>query len=814
MFTSRLKISATTAWFRGDLNQWSGAQPAPRGWWACILGVALVLWIVRVPVVTTLFGWVLLGATPQAQDLFHEFLDLSPWTLLRMFWFQLVLTMVWAIPTHYAARMLVNTDPRRPASDMAPCLKGAAMWVPRLLGLLTFLAVEFAIWRSYESMPTLDQSDVKERAEHALMAMALLVAAGAVAYSVWVSKRPRNFRPTGLLGHLNARLGGFWQAISPGRVPGSPDEEGRDIGRFILISVFAIFLGIFLGGADHIGALFPRAMAVPFILGGSLPFLSYVSGVGRQTRAPLITGLFALIAVLAATLGDNHSVRRVASKSLPPMLVEDAVDLWMRENRCNPKAPNAVMTCPRPIIVAAAGGASRAGFMTASIIGYFLQPWDAAQHGLSIKDVRNRIFAISSVSGGSMGAVMVTAALSAGHPDNDHPPCVQGPVDQWWGANINFWRDCFEALTSGDFLTADFLGFAFNDMLPFALRDRAAVLEDSWRNRFNEVVPAAHNTAEVRCQGLDCPFLSLRPRSGHWIPLLVLNGTSETTGGRILTTPLAMTYTPRAKCPTAVASGTCPLFVEADSFHDLLNTTVTRARWGDQLGFLERYLLRGTEGADVRVSTAAHNSARFPFISPSGSVRNKKISLSTASSTAVTSRLRCACRQGVGLGRARRRTPTQAAGSCRFERSGGCARSGRRRQARSTRPPAAARGGKRIADRSKRSDQDLRECAHRPWCVGRRPAVDNAPRRHSGLQSPCDPGADLAGWRQATIDELVEVAAGATPDPPPDRTRPELPSRTRCRQKSEWSASGGHLAGNAGSKLRAPKRNPDREMKK
>ena len=66
--------------------------------------------------------------------------------------------------------------------------------------------------------------------------------------------------------------------------------------------------------------------------------------------------------------------------------------------------------CPRPIIIAAAGGASRAGFMMASIIGYFLdmpEPERYGIKGLSTRDVRNRIFAISGVSGGSMGAVML-----------------------------------------------------------------------------------------------------------------------------------------------------------------------------------------------------------------------------------------------------------------------------------------------------------------------------------------------------------------------------------------------------------------------
>jgi hypothetical protein len=605
---------------RGDL-------PAVARRWVCILNVALVLWILRVPVATTVAGWLLLGATPQAQDLFTEFVDLSWSTWLRMLWFVLMLTVTWALPTHYAARMLVDSDRRAPASNAGPCLRCAAIYLPRLLGLLTFLAVEFAIWRSYANLPTLDEADVIQQVDHALVAMAALVALSAVAYLIWVFKRPHNFGLTGPLGRLNVNLGAFWQAVAPGRIRGSRDEESRDIGRFVLAAVFIVFLMAFLVGADHLAKFFPRAAAIPFILGGWLPFLTYLSGWGRQVRAPLISGLAVLIAFFAVVFGDNHSVRRLRSENLASMRIEDAVDLWMTENRCNPKTATAATDCPRPIIFAAAGGASRAGFMMASIIGYFLDTAEAVPYGvegLRTQDVRKRIFAISSVSGGSMGAVMGAAALNAASPDSDKPPCVNTAVGQWWGRRVNNWRDCFEALTSGDFLTADFLGLAFNDVLPFALRDRAAVLEDSWRNRFAEVVPATarHNDPSF-CQGLDCPFFSLRPQPGHWIPLLVLNGTSEATGRRILTTSLDMTYIPHGPCPTAVGTDPCPLFMEADNFHQLFRTKLTTTGWKDQLGFLEHYLNRGTASDDVRVSTAALNSARFPFISPPGSIRNQ-----------------------------------------------------------------------------------------------------------------------------------------------------------------------------------------------
>jgi len=72
-----------------------------------------------------------------------------------------------------------------------------------------------------------------------------------------------------------------------------------------------------------------------------------------------------------------------------------------------------------------------------------------------------------------------------------------------------------------------------------------------------------------------------------------------------------------------VPSG-CQLFVQADRFHDLLNAEVEPPNWFGWLGFFQRYLLGGAINNDIRLSTAAHNSARFPLISPPGSVRNKE----------------------------------------------------------------------------------------------------------------------------------------------------------------------------------------------
>jgi hypothetical protein len=607
--------------------------------WELVLQLALILWVVRVPVAMTALGLLILGMAPQAQDLFVEFARPPTW---RMFMFLFVLIAVWAMPTHYAARLLLDTDARfqqllaeQRELHQARCLDAMGRWVPRVLGLLTFVAVLIAILRSYLNLPILDREEqsVIDAVGRALLEMAALVVLGAAGFAVYFIKRPRNADRSILrvLKRANQGLAPLWRAISPGLPdpPGSDSEASRDLGRLLLVSIFVVFLAIFVFGADFAAGLFPRAMAVPFVLGGWLPFLTYLSGAGRQWRAPLIVGLFALVSVLAVLLGDNHSVRRIEaaktvghSVDISPIPLDAAVTMWMKENSCF----DAPAACPRPIVVAAAGGASRAGFFTASIIGYFMQ--EASDHGLDPNKVRNRLFAISSVSGSSIGAVMVTAALDAKAESNDHP-CVQSPVAQWWGAKINNWRDCFEALTSGDFLSAVFFGFAFNDMLPFGpWRDRAAVLEDSWDDRYQALITRADKAADPpKCKGLTCPFLALRPRVGHWIPLLALNGTSEATGGRVVTTPLATTYTPdaNADCPTSRNQFGCVLFADADRFHDLLTYDTTPGGW---FGGFERRLLNwfyaGEVLDDVQLNTAAHNSARFPFISPAGTVRNRQ----------------------------------------------------------------------------------------------------------------------------------------------------------------------------------------------
>jgi hypothetical protein len=526
----------------------------------------------------------LLGLASQAQDLFAEFAR-TGWA--SMFWFLLVLILLWAMPTHYAARLLIDTD-RRFRISLAPvpnrneyCSQFCGVWIPRVLGLLTFLAVLIAIWRSHINLPNLHDISTTAAVNRALIEMALLVVVGAIVFVYYVIWRPHDadLPILRLLKPVNRAIAPFWRALSPGfkNAQDSDDEVSQDVGKFLLLGLFVLFVLIFILGAENVARIFPRALAVPFVLGGWLPFLSYLSAVGRQVRAPFILIWFGAIAVAAVIFGDNHSVRTVNATTqagypvdVTPLQLEDEVTLWKKANACEDKSP-----CPRPIIITAAGGASRAGFYMATVFGFLLQSPEATAHGLDTDKVRNQLLAISGVSGGSVGAVMVTAALAQG-AGGSHHPCTDASPPLLWKNRVSDWRDCVEALTSGDFLTADFLGFAFNDMLPFAFfRDRAAVLEDTWRQHYDRMIAGKnHNGAATVCKGLECPFLSLRPTSNYWIPLLLLNGTSEATGGRIITTLLSFTYAPKGSCPGNDEDGKCQIFAQADRFHDLLSVDV------------------------------------------------------------------------------------------------------------------------------------------------------------------------------------------------------------------------------------------------
>ena len=292
--------------------------------------------------------------------------------------------------------------------------------------------------------------------------------------------------------------------------------------------------------------------------------------VGRYAVAALIA-----LGILNAWLHPFHGVRPcdggdcVAPKSAAAYVhepndrpsVESAAEVWYEQAKAaflkahdgrmdeNERVPM--------VVVATAGGGIRAAYWTAVVL-------EKLKKDLGPAGLRPYLFAISGVSGGSVGATAFDAALAKSDESGCGETCAPA---------TDFLTEDFLAptLASGIFkdLPASFLPDLWQD-------DRGAALEEGFEHASDGLLAR--------------PFLSLFPYGGQpsqtpWRPILLLNGTHEESGKRI------------------VASH---VLVERNVFIDAL----------DGLHVLER---------DVRASTAAHNSARFSYISPAGNLGRRKV---------------------------------------------------------------------------------------------------------------------------------------------------------------------------------------------
>jgi hypothetical protein len=266
-----------------------------------------------------------------------------------------------------------------------------------------------------------------------------------------------------------------------------------------------------------------------------------------------------------------------------------------------------------------------------------------------------RIFAISGVSGGALGAATIRTALwDALARHAAEPPCRQAPY-YWFGATVGGaearvagdWRACLQALVAGDYLTPAFIGLGFRDNLsppahivsgPSLLKDdRAALVERAWESYYEDVVEgrkswnwnAARAGGAETASGLRRPFgyvaEALEQHERAWLPMLLLNGTSVDKGTRILASDLVSTK-PGAPHGDDIG-GRAPLYPAAFDLFEMLSTpcppsaVVHHACQEAHDGFADVPTRR--DGADVRLSTTAMLSARFPIVSPAGTIRAK-----------------------------------------------------------------------------------------------------------------------------------------------------------------------------------------------
>ncbi|MFE9240564.1 hypothetical protein [Streptomyces sp. NPDC007007] len=318
----------------------------------------------------------------------------------------------------------------------------------------------------------------------------------------------------------------------------------------------------------------------------------------KLERTPVFVLLLAWFVVASVMDREgNHEVRvRNEDEANAPHLA-DAVDLeaafqsWAVANcatvPASPETQGSPSTSePVPlVIVAASGGGIRAAYWTASVLDWLFPPGPVtppAGSSCTPADGRAPVFAVSGVSGGSLGAM---SWISRAEADAKDAPTHREVFGQDHLSEVLAWLAFVD-------LPRAFFGFD--------VQDRAAVLEKSWERRQEELAEAFYATWQTLPKDTGTP----------WRPLAILNGSATESGCRVLTSPVRL-----GAYDLPVGATSCTQRPEALHWRNSAPSEEPGLGGPALIDLRAGFLC---ESADVNRSTAALLSARFPFITPSG----------------------------------------------------------------------------------------------------------------------------------------------------------------------------------------------------
>jgi hypothetical protein len=470
--------------------------------------------------------------------------------LPRLFWFGLGL-ILWSLVSWYSARVLLYCDfyrdKRRPVPPDEKWDKRCELirsHLPRLLGALPMAIVGLGFLlcaRRYETV-----------APWGLKVLSGLAFFGAVAlyFCFWLRRK-------------------WLTKQSASRAPEAKekfDEQLRRQSRLVILAMAVLSLGfglllvinpIVFAGEMGTGAVLVVTCATWAFWGGVLIYL------GHCVQLPVLILLAVWVAYCSLT-NDNHDLRTVTpTKAYTRPRLDDALDAWHK--RIAAKYPGPI----HPLyIVASEGGGIRAAYWTAAVLGTIQdeQPTFA-----------DHVFAISGVSGGSLGAVVFASLLPDGHERKDFARRAESMLGR------DFLSPAIAAMLCPDFLQR-FLPWGFTGL------DRGRWLERSWEKAWRDTMQKAGTKNPNRFAE---SFLDMWASGDEYIPNLFLNGTSVERGKRVVMTNVLVDWKE---------------LLDAD---DATRRLLPLPERGDEHK-------RATPDVDLPVSVAAHLSARFTYLSPAG----------------------------------------------------------------------------------------------------------------------------------------------------------------------------------------------------
>jgi hypothetical protein len=506
-------------------------NPIQRLWW-WIRDLYHQLKPCRFSFLIALIAWPVFLCVAQGTEILHtvgEGMAGGQWYAPRAFGFFAAL-ILWALTSWYVARVLLyvnfpGADPAQPRSEFAQ------KYVPRILGIAPVVIVGLGF------MTASGHYDATAPARFWLQFFAGLCAVLAIVLLIFFAVRRKLI----------------------GDAPQERVQHVAQLGRATTVAVVAIICVSFL----LLVVFTVTPVPVPQKLGmGTILFLaaaswvgigSYFVYLGGRWRFPLITVLI-LLALLFSLWNDNHIIRTVPAQEVNRADVLQSFRSWYGLAEKN----NGAGTLHPLFIVATEGGGIRAAYWTATVLG-------------AIQDANPNfaphLFAISGVSGGSLGAAVFDALLAEPNP-----------------GSFQF-KDKAHDILSQDFLSPTLAAMLYPDLvqrfIPFPIPyfDRGKALEMGWEKAWHD---AMHNDRFADS------FVDLwKPGPREWMPALFLNGTSVEKGNRIVTSNLRLST----------------VFLDTE----------------DAANKLVQHTLPATKaGCHIPLSTAAHMSARFTFVSPAG----------------------------------------------------------------------------------------------------------------------------------------------------------------------------------------------------
>lgn len=486
----------------------------------------------RITIVVVAFVALAFGFTPQGQDAVRLAGETKSYFIPIIF---IIAVTVLAIVTWYSSRVLLRLNPpSRWIKD----------WAPRLLGFLVFLTVALDCAKAI-----FQYGDI--RAPFWLHVYAWGFPLLGVLFLYWTYRRrlrmPAEGKPSGLIEIIQSQ----------------PVTFGL-IGLLLLIFFLgALFVPVNVGvlGAPTLVAL----SAVTWIVIGT-----FTVRLGQLLNIPIVTA-FVVLAFAFSKCNDNHVVPLSGAGSVAKRPTIAAQFTKWSEGKSGPV-----------FIVVTEGGGIRAGYWTAAVL--------AALHHQNPEFSRH-LFAISSVSGGSLGATTYAALLRTS----------TAPQDLRLQASHVLREDAVGPLLAG-MLQPDLVQRFF----PWPIfRDRAYALEHAWEHGWEARNVTQKDYDERLWEWLFKPDQKVSPplfsdgfletfdlTANPQQPALFLNATVVETGSRSVVSNVKLESWLTGDRGRTTPS---PFSVMFDAFSEL--------------------------GGDVKISTATHLGARFPYVSPAGTVR-------------------------------------------------------------------------------------------------------------------------------------------------------------------------------------------------